>query len=515
MDPWSEWDDHNVHDGFRPGDVVGPYEILFPSASGGMATVWAARKRGARGGDNVVAVKLLSDALQTEDDARAMFLDEARTASRILHPNVVEIFACGEVRQRPYIAMEWIDGDSLAKVASTQKQRGSLLPLGWVLDVAALVCSGLHAAHEARDEVGDLLNLIHRDVTPQNVMVGFDGKVKVVDFGVAKSRAQTQVSRAGTLKGKTAYFSPEQVTGEKIDRRSDLFSMGCLLYLLVTGHPPFRGRGMVEVINQIANRVPQRPLDIMPELDPELDRIIMRALAKAPGDRYQTAAELRRELEKVRAGLGPPLTPREIGALVTGLFPGVAEVRRTNIASAVADLDRASSDAPRSDPRPARPEDATEVMMRSMALIFSGPPESSGRKSESSRKSDPGGGRKSDPSGGRKSDPSGGPKSVRGGRAAQRSDPGSVPVSAPGSGVSGPMSMRGSGLARARLPSSPEDENDNEAAAAEVAGAALADQSAAQAVAAPAPRSRGALWAALAVALAIVAAVAAALARRG
>src|SRR5690606_17139512 len=130
---------------------------------------------------------LLSDALQHEDEARAMFLDAARTASRILHPNVVEIFACGEVRQRPYIAMEWIDGDSLAKIAAVQKQRGALLPLAWVLHVASAACAGLHAAHEVRDDAGELLNPIHRDVTPQNVMVGLHGTVKVVDFGVAKS----------------------------------------------------------------------------------------------------------------------------------------------------------------------------------------------------------------------------------------------------------------------------------------------------------------------------------------
>ncbi|MCC6551597.1 MAG: protein kinase [Polyangiaceae bacterium] len=467
MDPWSEWEDRDEHDGFRPGDPVGPFELLFPSASGGMATVWTARRRGARGGDHVVAVKLLSDALQHEDEARAMFLDEARTASRILHPNVVEIFACGEVRQRPYIAMEWIDGDSLAKIAAVQKQRGALLPLAWVLHVASAACAGLHAAHEVRDDAGELLNLIHRDVTPQNVMVGFDGTVKVVDFGVAKSRAQTQVSRAGALKGKTAYFSPEQVTGETIDRRSDLFSMGCLLYLLVTGHPPFRGRGMVEIINQIANRVPQRPLEIMPELHPDLDRIIMRALAKDPAERFQTAAEIRRDIEKVRAELGNPMGGKEVGALVARLFPGVTEERKARVASAAAELDERQGGGPHSDPRPMRPEDATEVMMRNVALLLGGAPESVGRKSEPAgrradsvgrradsvgRRSEPAGrksepaGRKSDP-GGRKSDPNrrksdpeawhsqpedGGPMSVRMGAAAVAwREPGGIAAPAP------------------------------------------------------------------------------------
>jgi serine/threonine-protein kinase len=397
-----------------------------------MATVWAARKKGAHGAEHIVALKLLSDALQGDDDARAMFLDEARTASRILHPNVVEIYACGEVRQRPYIAMEWIDGDSLAKISSAQKQKGALLPLGWVLHVASAACAGLHAAHEVRDDAGELLNLIHRDVTPQNVMVGFDGTVKVVDFGVAKSRAQTQVSRAGVIKGKTAYFSPEQVLGETIDRRSDLFSMGCLLYLLITGHPPFRGRGLVEVVNQIANRVPQRPLDIMPELHPDLDRIIMRALAKNPNQRYPTAAELRRDIEKVRADLGDPTDSKEVGALVTGLFPTVTEERKVQIASAAADLDRVSSDEPpQSVPRGGTPEDATEVMMRHMALIFAAAPSDSGRTP------DPGAARKPDSSA-RKSELETAPVSARGvgARAGQEAgpkpNPGNAPVGRPG-----------------------------------------------------------------------------------
>jgi serine/threonine-protein kinase len=488
MDPWSEWnrDREDECDGFQPGDSVGPYELLFASASGGMATVWAGRRSGARGADDIIAVKLLSDALQGEDDARAMFLDEARTASRILHPNVVEIFACGEVRERPYIAMEWIDGDSLAKIAAVRKQKGALLPLPWVLHVASEVCAGLHAAHEVRDDAGELLNLIHRDVTPQNVMVGFDGTVKVVDFGVAKSRAQTQVSRAGALKGKTAYFSPEQVLGETIDRRSDLFSMGCLMYLLVTGHPPFRGRGIVEVMNHIAKKDPQRPLEIMPELDPELDRIIMRALAKSPGERYQTAAELRRELEKVRASIDPAFREKkkkEVGALVTKLFPRVAEERKERIESAAMKLDMAPRKAPA--PRPMRPEDATEVMMRHVSLLLAGPPEptpASSRKSEpaSARRSEPASARRSEPASARRSDPA----------SARRSDPASSPKSRP-------------------APAPEPDEETSGSREIAIAGSSQATRPAALAF-------NRALWVvAIAVATALVLAIVLAVARRG
>src|SRR5262249_26121750 len=138
--------------------------------------------------------------------------------------------------------MDWIEGESLSRIAVTQQSHGGRLPLAWVLRVAAAACAGLHAAHELRDSDGELLNLVHRDITPQNVMVTFNGCVKVVDFGVAKSRSRAQVTRIGVLKGKAGYFSPEQILFAGVDRRSDLFSFGVLLYLLTTNVHPFRGR---------------------------------------------------------------------------------------------------------------------------------------------------------------------------------------------------------------------------------------------------------------------------------
>ncbi|WP_437819058.1 protein kinase domain-containing protein [Sorangium sp. So ce1078] len=368
-DPWSDWNDDDPGN-FQPGDTIGPYELLFPAAVGGMAAVWAARLRRPNGTVQIVAVKLLSDAMRGDDDARAMFLDEACTASRILHPNVVHILAYGEVRDRPYLAMEWIDGAPIAKIFSNQKAKRALLPLGWVLHVMIDACAGLHAAHEVRDDTGELLNLIHRDVTPENVMVTFDGMVKVVDFGVAKTRARAQISRVGAIKGKTGYFSPEQVMGGALDRRSDLFSMGVLLYLLVTGHTPFRGKGPLEAMQQIANRNPQPPREIMPEVHPELDRLIMRALAKNPNERYQTAAELRRDLEQVAVAVRENYTDKQVGQLVRDLLPGVAEARKERIDQAIDELDRILAErAHPHKPQAARPEDATEVMLRRISML--------------------------------------------------------------------------------------------------------------------------------------------------
>ncbi|WP_437593297.1 protein kinase domain-containing protein [Sorangium sp. So ce1000] len=440
-DPWSDWNDDDPGN-FQPGDTIGPYELLFPAAVGGMAAVWAARLRRPNGSVQIVAVKLLSDAMRGDDDARAMFLDEACTASRILHPNVVHILAYGEVRDRPYLAMEWIDGAPIAKIFSNQKAKRALLPLGWVLHVMIAACAGLHAAHEVRDDTGELLNLIHRDVTPENVMVTFDGMVKVVDFGVAKTRARAQTSRVGAIKGKTGYFSPEQVMGGTLDRRSDLFSMGVLLYLLVTGHTPFRGKGPLEAMQQIANRNPQPPREIMPEVHPELDRIIMRALAKNPNERYQTAAELRRDLEQVSVAVRESYTDKQVGQLVRDLLPGVAEARKERIDQAIDELDRILAErAHPNKPQASRPEDATEVMLRriSMLPILQDGPEAT-----------EGGGA------GDAGPPSSGPASSR------MSGPASSRMSGPASSrMSGPASSRMSGPASSRMsgPTSPRRAN--------------------------------------------------------
>ncbi|XYI01862.1 protein kinase domain-containing protein [Sorangium sp. So ce1128] len=418
-DPWSDWNDDDPGN-FQPGDTIGPYELLFPAAVGGMAAVWAARLRRPNGSVQIVAVKLLSDAMRGDDDARAMFLDEACTASRILHPNVVHILAYGEVRDRPYLAMEWIDGAPIAKIFANQKAKRALLPLGWVLHVMIDACAGLHAAHEVRDDTGELLNLIHRDVTPENVMVTFDGMVKVVDFGVAKTRARAQISRVGAIKGKTGYFSPEQVMGGALDRRSDLFSMGVLLYLLVTGHTPFRGKGPLEAMQQIANRNPQPPREIMPEVHPELDRIIMRALAKNPNERYQTAAELRRDLEQVSVAVRESYTDKQVGQLVRDLLPGVAEARKERIDQAIDELDRILAErAHPHKPQASRPEDATEVMLRRISMLpilqdgqeatedaaDAAPPSSSAAGPTSSRMSGPASSRMSGPASSRMSGP--------------------------------------------------------------------------------------------------------------
>jgi serine/threonine-protein kinase len=332
-------------DELRPGDSIAQYELLYPAARGGFATVWAARRRGSRGFEQIVAVKLLNSAHRGDSDSEAMFLDEAQTAAAIVHPNVGQVLDFGEDRGVLYLVMEWIDGETLAGIFAARRATGLPLPLPWILYVAAAACAGLHAAHELRDEDGRLLDVVHRDVSPQNVMVTWDGVVKVVDFGVAKSRRRNHVTRIlGTLKGKVGYFSPEQIAGRPVDRRSDLFSFGILLYLLVTNVHPFRKAQDGGTLASIARCAAPPPRSIVPNLPLVVEAIVDKTLAKDVNKRFQSAAELQLALENAITQTNSRVFEEQIGQVVRELFPGVEEERSAQLAHGIrlADAARAS-----------------------------------------------------------------------------------------------------------------------------------------------------------------------------
>jgi eukaryotic-like serine/threonine-protein kinase len=227
-------------DRLGPGSTLGRYEILMPVAKGGMAAVWAARLQGTRGFKKIVAVKTMLPDVSDDPDFQSMFLDEARVAARIRHPNVVEILDLGEESDVLYLVMEWVDGETVSTLQKAAKPLGGI-PQRIALRIASQICAGLHNAHELRDDNGALVDLVHRDISPANVLISTAGYVKIVDFGVAKSKGRLHITRAGgVIKGKTPYLSPEQLGGLPIDRRSDIFSLGALLYVLTTGLHPFR-----------------------------------------------------------------------------------------------------------------------------------------------------------------------------------------------------------------------------------------------------------------------------------
>jgi eukaryotic-like serine/threonine-protein kinase len=300
--------------------VLGRYELLVPIGVGGMATVWAARLRGTRGFQKVFAIKTMLPKLSEESDFEQMFLDEASLASQIRHPHVVEILDLGEQDGVLYLVMEWIEGVPLNQLIKAARPQGGI-PLPIAVRIAMQACAGLHAAHELKDRSGQLVGLVHRDVSPQNVLVTFDGVTKVVDFGIAKATVLGGASQNGQLKGKVSYMAPEQVKSEPIDRRVDIFAMGTLLYVLSTGKHPFRCENEAATMYKICAPHPVLPpRKIIPGYPVELERVVQQALAKDPAKRFPTANDMLRALDLALPSSMRASTDEDIGSFVRGIL---------------------------------------------------------------------------------------------------------------------------------------------------------------------------------------------------
>lgn len=345
----------------RPGQELGRYELLMPIAKGGMAMVWAARLKGTRGFQKLVAIKTMLPNMIDEPSFEKMFLDEASLASQVRHPHVVEILDLGEQDQILYLVMEWVDGEPLNVIMHYAAKRGGI-PQAIAVAIVLQALRGLHAAHELHDEAGALVGLVHRDVTPQNVLVSFDGVVKIVDFGVAKATSRLSAeTEAGQLKGKIAYMSPEQLKGEPVDRRSDIFAVGILLYMLTTGTHPFKGDDQGVTIKSIASDEPARPPHrLVHGYNPALETVVMQAIAKDPKKRFTTANEMFKALR----GVVQAATDDEVAEFVKGLLADRLEKRRTAIRAAleIADDQERKSNAPPAGAATERPDDVQTVV---------------------------------------------------------------------------------------------------------------------------------------------------------
>jgi len=315
-----------------PGQVLGRYELLMPVARGGMAMVWAARLKGSRGFQKLVAIKTMLPAMIDDPNFEKMFLDEASLASEVHHPHVIEILDLGEQDNVLYLVMEWVDGEPLNVLMNYAAKQGGV-PLRVAISLVAQACRGLHAAHELRDEQGALVGLVHRDITPHNVLVTYDGVVKIVDFGVAKATSRIAAeTEAGQLKGKIAYMSPEQLRGEPVDRRTDVFALGIVLYMLLTGVHPFRGEDQTRTIENITSDEPARPIrKYVPSLRPALEAVVAQALAKEPSRRFPSANDLLKALTRVMQ----PSTDEEVAEYVRTLLQDRQEKRRRAVRAAL------------------------------------------------------------------------------------------------------------------------------------------------------------------------------------
>lgn len=313
---------------------VGRYELCFELASGGMASVYLARAEGSSGFEKLVALKRIHRHLAKEREYVDMFLDEARIASRITHPNVCSVFDFGEVDGDYYIAMEYLLGEPLsrlcAKVGKLPEQRRSpLLPLR-MARIIADACEGLHAAHELKDANGDLLHVVHRDVSTRNLFVTYGGAVQVVDFGIASARQRLHSTSTGELKGTFPYMAPEQLAAEAIDRRVDIWALGVSLWELLTVRRLFRGDTAVNTIHAVLYDEIEPPSAFRSSVPKELDAIVMKALQRDPEDRWQTAREMGKALRKFLASQEHIIGPPELSEWMAELFPQ-GEARKSQL----------------------------------------------------------------------------------------------------------------------------------------------------------------------------------------
>ncbi len=299
----------------RRGQRIDRYEILRPIGRGGMGSVWAAR-HATRSGAETVAIKTVLPDLANDRRARAMFLEEARLASAICHPNVARILDfIAHDDGGLYLVIEWVDGAPLNVIADVLAARDRRIPPRVLLRILADVCAGLHAAHELRDASGVHCDLVHRDVSPHNVLVGVDGAAKLIDFGVAKARHRAAFETTfGVLKGKVHFMAPEQALGDSVDRRADVWSVGAVAYYMLAGHGPFDTGGKVSTLRLLTAGAPLRPLPR--DVHPAIERIITGCLASRPGDRFSTAEQLGFAIEAAIEELGAPASAEEVGALV-------------------------------------------------------------------------------------------------------------------------------------------------------------------------------------------------------
>jgi serine/threonine-protein kinase len=318
-----------VDDG--PESHCGRYKLCFELAAGGMANVFLARQDGPAGFDRFVALKRVHKWLLDEEEFIEMFLDEARIASGISHPNVCSVVDFGESQGTFFLAMEYMLGEPLSAVRKLTAEHQDILTgsLPHAVRIVADACEGLHAAHETRDDEDNLLGVVHRDVCPQNLFVTYDGNTKVVDFGIAKAAGRIHKTATGIVKGHISYMAPEQLSGAPVDRRADVWALGVVLWELIAGERLFSHQTAVQTIRAIMNGPVPRLSRVRRGIPEAIDSIVAKALSREPEARYPTARELGRALTHFSCRHLEPTGLAEVAEWMNALF---AEERHRKIA---------------------------------------------------------------------------------------------------------------------------------------------------------------------------------------
>jgi serine/threonine-protein kinase len=282
--------------------------VISKIARGGMAEIFLALQQGESGFQKPVVLKRILPALAADPKFVRMFVDEAHIASTLNHSNLVQVLDLGKSGDQYFLVLEFVDGWSLEQIRRRAQQAKMKLPTPLALTIVGALCRGLAYVH-TRERNGRPLGIVHRDVTPQNVLISQHGEVKLADFGIAKAVGKSEKSATGIIKGKFAYMSPEQSNAQPIDARSDLFSVGTVLYLLTTGKKPFDGPTDADVILQVRRARPEKPSSLVRDMNPDVERLINRALRADPGKRWQSAEQMADRIDAILVKLGQPSGP--------------------------------------------------------------------------------------------------------------------------------------------------------------------------------------------------------------
>jgi len=288
-----------------------------------MAEIYRAKTFDDQGRVHMVAVKRILSHLSDNKEFVDMFIDEAKLVAGLTHPNIVQIFDLGKIEKSYYIAMEYVHGRDLRTILRSAREKGLRLPLDLSVLIVGRVCAALEYAHRARDDQGRAMRIVHRDVSPQNILISFEGDVKLTDFGIAKAATKATTTDSGALRGKLLYMSPEQAWGKPMDRRSDVFSLGIVFYEMVTDQKPFLGTTEMSILEMVRECRITAPSSFNPRLPEKIEKVILKALERDPDERYQDAAEMTRDLERVLRERPPP-TPVELARYMELLFDEAA-----------------------------------------------------------------------------------------------------------------------------------------------------------------------------------------------
>jgi TonB family protein len=310
------------------GTRFGQYVLLEKIATGGMAEVWKARMRGAEGFQKIVAIKKILPHLSDNQEFIAMFVDEAKLAAQLNHNNIVHIYDLDKVGDSYYIAMEYIDGHDLKNILKQAHERSQPMTVEVALFIASKVASALDYAHRKRDFDEKDLSLVHRDVSPQNVLISQEGDIKLCDFGIAKAASKASHTQVGALKGKLQYMSPEQASGKAIDRRSDIFALGTVLFEMLTGRKLFTGENEISILEQVREARVVPPSQFNDEVTADIDRVVFKALQKDPAARYQTAGDMARDIDAILYNVKPTPTSADLAIYMHHIWSAEAPMPR-------------------------------------------------------------------------------------------------------------------------------------------------------------------------------------------